>query len=441
MLVHFALMNPPLSPDATIAFLSPCGYGNLGDAAIIESLIHAVRRRLPRARVVGFTLNPEDTTARHGVEAHTLLGFSRPLYGMREPAAVAATAPNGPATARRRSALEAAARRLLRVPAAGVREALHLRRSLAHLAGASLVVVAGGGQVDATFGGAFGHPYALWRWGRLARRAGARFAFASVGTGTLPSAPARLFARRALALADYRSFRDDRSRELVGDPDLTRNDPIVPDLAYARPVEHARPPGGPRLVVGVSPMAFCHPEHWPRRDVERYRRHAESFGRLAGNLLREGHEVVFFTTDTEPAVVADAVRAVGELPAEARARLRVAPTPTTAALFDVLARVDLVVAARLHGVLLSHVAHRPVLAVSHERKVGTLMEDSGLARYCLPIDAFDPAEGQARLLEVAARRDELRRQVAEVVEANRRRVETQFDLLFGPVGRRDVTAS
>jgi polysaccharide pyruvyl transferase WcaK-like protein len=425
-----------LRPDARIAFLSPCGYGNLGDAAIVDSLVHGIRTRLPDASVVGFTLNPEDTRVRHGVEAHTLLGFSRPVYGMREPGAAGETAgavapPAGrTATSRTRRAVRAIAAG----PLAPLREARHLGRSGRRLAGADLLVVAGGGQLDDTFGGAFGHPYALWRWGRLARARGIPFAFASVGTGSLSSGTARFFARHALALAAYRSFRDDRSRELVGAPEIAGRDPTVPDLAYARPVRTAPPPGGPRLVVGMSPMAYCHPEHWPRRDTERYHRHVESFGRLAASLVREGHQVIFFTTDTEPAAVRDTVQAMGDLPAEARARCRAVATPTTDALFELLSGLDVVVAARLHGVLLAHVAHRPVLAVSHERKVRTLMEDTGQPRYCLPIEGFDPVEGLARLTELAERRTELAEEIATYVRASRRRVDAQYDLLFGAPG-------
>src|SRR4051812_46298282 len=78
-------MRPGFAPDAKIGFISPCGWGNLGDAAIVDSLIHGIRTRLPQARIVGFTLNPADTRARHGVDAYTCSAYSLPHYPSLEP--------------------------------------------------------------------------------------------------------------------------------------------------------------------------------------------------------------------------------------------------------------------------------------------------------------------------------------------------------------------
>ena len=62
--------------DLRVAFVSPSGLGNLGDAAIIESMLAGIRRRHRAAEIVGFTLNPADTEVRHRVEAHTCGAFA-----------------------------------------------------------------------------------------------------------------------------------------------------------------------------------------------------------------------------------------------------------------------------------------------------------------------------------------------------------------------------
>jgi polysaccharide pyruvyl transferase WcaK-like protein len=307
-------------------------------------------------------------------------------------------------------------------------ELRHLRSSRRLLKGAAALVVAGGGQLDDFFGGPFGQPYALFRWGLLARSVGARFCFASVGTGTLSTLASRWFVRRALSLADYRSFRDDRSRELVGAPALTHLDPTVPDLAYALPVQPEPAPGRPHLCVGLAPMAFCDPRQWPVEDQRRYQRHVRSFGALAKALLAEGHEVVLFTTDNEPGALEDTAAAIGPL---TPGRLRIEPASSLPALFRTYAGVDVVVAARLHSTLLAHLAHRPVLAVSHERKVRALMEEMGLGRFCVEIDEFEAQTGLALLHELAAARGQVAAALGAAVEERRRRVEAQYDLLFG----------
>jgi len=443
----FCLMLQPLAADARIAIVSPSGWGNLGDAAIIESLVAGIRRRLPKSEVIAFTLNAAGTTEQHGIPAHTLLGYSIPFYPMNMNGRAKEGEAQGPTAAPsawqktvstlhaalQRAPLPGAVRDIVIAPARIAREAAHIRRSLRFLGGASAVVVAGGGQLDELFGGPWGHPWALLRYALLARATHAPFYVASVGTGTLASRSSRFLVRRALALARYRSFRDDRSRELVGAPGITGNDPTVPDLAYGVPVTAAPLPGRDRLVVGLSPMNFGLPAHWPRQDASRYRRHVTSFGKLAARLLEEGQEVVIFTTDGDSLAVQHTVEAIGELPQAARARLRVSPTPTLAELFPVLSGVDLVVAARLHGVLLAHVAHRPVLAVSHERKVATLMEEMGQSHFCMTIDEFDGERGYDRLQELAGRRRELSGEIARAVEQRRQRVFAQYDALFGPV--------
>ncbi len=422
-----------------IAFISPTGFGNLGDAAIIDSLIHGIRRNIADADIVGFTLNPYDTTERHGVRAFTCTGVSITKYKMTE------TAPDGTDDddARRTGDLLAARRMLASIP--GLRPAYriarnalserrHLRLSAERVRGFNFVVVAGGGQLDDFWGGAFGHPYALLRWGRLARRAGARYVMLSVGTGSLHGPLSPRFVRRALGLADYRSFRDGRSRELAGDPMLTRDDPIVPDLAYGLPVAPAAPaPPRPRPTIGVSPMAYADPRVWPVQDLARYRRHVDTLAALTVRIVRAGHDVVLFATDSPDRRSLAELRdiAASQLEGEARARIRVPPVDGVAALMDVLASVDIVVAARLHGVLLGHVAGRPGLAISHERKVRTLMEDMGHERYCIDIDAFDPVAGWDRLVEVGSRRDALAAEVRRTVADYRRRVDAQYDRVFG----------
>src|SRR5665213_3454619 len=56
-----------------IGLLDHMGYGNLGDAAIQDSVIANIRKRLPKARLVGFSLSPEDTTKRHGIPSFPIL--------------------------------------------------------------------------------------------------------------------------------------------------------------------------------------------------------------------------------------------------------------------------------------------------------------------------------------------------------------------------------
>src|SRR5262245_44592476 len=260
-----------------VAFVSPSGLGNLGDAAIIESFLAGLRRRLPGAEIVGFTLNPADTRVRHGVDATTCGAFSLPHYTIRRLPRASADAAGAPSDAtapgrdddaepaprlrqlRRAVAALPGARPGRRAVAMAVAEVRHRREVAARLAGFDHVVVSGGGQLDEFWGGPFGHPYTLYRFSRAARAAGARFDILSVGTGTLCTQLGRRFLRRAITAATYRSFRDARSRELAAAAGALPDDPIVPDLAYGLPV--AAPALAPhaRRRIGVAPMCYADP--------------------------------------------------------------------------------------------------------------------------------------------------------------------------------------
>ncbi len=428
-----------------VAFVSPCGYGNLGDAAIVDSLIAGIRRRLPGVEIVGFTLNPSDTAARHGVEALPCGGFSLPHYPIRkapiaEPGAGEPAREARPSTMRRmiaalRGQAGAAlpgARRGKRVAAMAFAEVRHRRMVAARLHGFDHVVVSGGGQLDDFWGGALGHPYTLYRFSQAARHAGARFDVLSVGTGNLATRLSRTFVGRALGAATYRSFRDARSRELAAAAGATAADPIVPDLAYGLPMP-AVAPRGARPMIGIAPMCYADPRVWPKPDAARYANHVATMAGVAVHMVRAGRDVILFGTDRpdrEPVAECHA-RVMAALDAPGRERVRLVMPERTGALLELIGSCDLVVAARFHGVLLSHVAGRPVLAVSHERKVATLMNELGHDAYCAPIDELDPAAASARIDELLRDHDAVSARIRDVAASYRRRVDEQFDQVFG----------
>jgi hypothetical protein len=64
----------------TVALVSPCGYGNLGDAAIQDAVIANIRIRHPDAKILGVTLNPSDTENRHGIKTFPIAAGARINY-------------------------------------------------------------------------------------------------------------------------------------------------------------------------------------------------------------------------------------------------------------------------------------------------------------------------------------------------------------------------
>ena len=65
-----------------IGLLSPCGWGNLGDAAIQQTIIHELKSRYENVLITGITLVPADTIRRHGIDAVPIGAISLPQYGI-----------------------------------------------------------------------------------------------------------------------------------------------------------------------------------------------------------------------------------------------------------------------------------------------------------------------------------------------------------------------
>jgi len=258
-----------------VGILGHVGNQNLGDEAIIAAVIQGVRRRCPDAWLCGFTANPDDTTARHGIAAHALRrDYARPGSS---PAALTTQAPSRPARrikdALKRVPVVYAGLSLLRDTVNAVRGVLaetgFLVRSYRALRGLDLLIVAGSQQLSDNIGGPWSFPYTLLKWSLLARAARAQVVYLSVGAGPVTSRLSRRFLRWALATASYRSYRDVGSQQLIAEIGGPAHDPVVPDLVHGLdatvPASRSRRSGDP-LVVGINPMPFADPRFWHEAD-------------------------------------------------------------------------------------------------------------------------------------------------------------------------------
>ena len=268
-------------------------------------------------------------------------------------------------------------------------------------------MVAGGGQLDEEWGGSWAHPYALMKWAVLARAAGNRVIFLSVGGCREELRLTKLFLRIALSLACYRSYRDEGSRQLALAITPSADGPVVPDLAFSLPV--TRQPLLPAsssmgLRVGVSPIAFARPGMWPTEDPAQYERYMNELALFATALLRRGISVTLFSSCSPDDQLFDDLRARIDpsLETEARARLLFGNAASVQDLLLLLHSLDFVIASRLHGLVLSFLVGKPCIALSYDRKVDALMTDVGLKAYCLDIRSFTSENTLATFLNLQA---------------------------------------
>ena len=435
-----------------IALLSPYSGRNLGDGAVHVATIANLRALDPTIELIGLTVDTGAMLRLHGISSATLVGtHSRFHYtdagatdtdgssqlqtgsplkkrkDARESDAPAAPDAGGPvrfmtAIARKMPLAGTIVRFMTRQPKRlwNMRnEPAHFFRSMALARRFDLILVCGGGQFDEQWGGAWSHPYTLFRWAIIARLTRTPFVMASVGVGILVSRLGRFFVRCACAAASYRSFRDPGSKENFSSWRFTRNDPVVSDIVYSLPESMVpeRSAPNPTRRVSVSPMIFGRKGIWPRERQETYERYLGVLAEFTVWLMDRGEDVCFYTS------CRDDLLAVDELWARVKLlKLGLGTTEpnvlncdTVADVVRSLATVDLAVVSRLHAVVLAHRCSCPVVAISFERKVDADMEKFGHEDYLLDIYTVETEALKTKYLALAENATDLRAQLTRDV--------------------------
>jgi polysaccharide pyruvyl transferase WcaK-like protein len=95
-----------------------------------------------------------------------------------------------------------------------------------------------------------------------------------------------------------------------------------------------------------------------------------------------------------------------------------------------LASLDLVVASRLHTLLLAQVAGKPAIALSYQSKIDELMAGFGQGSYCFPVDQFDAEQVKERFVSLAENRNAITGKIAEITRTRQVALEEQYERIF-----------
>jgi len=431
-----------------IAVLGNYGNLNLGDEVTLSSVLQFVRRRCPGATGYALSERPEETRARHGIEAMPSvvdagdpLPLADPVFPRRPPQAGAGGARGRlKAWLRRVPLLFAALRALVGLPGRARGLWRYLRfgaRSFAFLRRVDLLVVAGGGQLSDHFDGVWGFPLQLFSWSLLARCAGAQVAVLNVGAGPIREPGSRVLFRWTLGLARYRSYRDERSRRLIESIGVRNAGPVGPDLAFGwePPDVSAEEPGADGRTIGLNVFPYKDWRYSPSYDPAAYAAYVEKIGDLALALLARGHRIRLFPTQlrADVRVIRDVLETLKpRLPTGGEDRLQVASIRTVDDLAREIGRADVIIATRFHAIVIAMLMGKPVLGLCNESKMTDLMSDMGQAAYALPLDSFEVSGALARFADLQADRDRVTAELARGVRRARQALEPQLDAVFGP---------
>ena len=276
----------------------------------------------------------------------------------------------------------------------------------------------------------------MFKWVLMAKLRRSRVLFVSVGAGPIDRALGRVLVKAALSLADYRSYRDDASRDyLRGIGFRSKRDRVYPDLVFGLPEallsrDHARSEGT-RRVVGLGLMVYAGKYSAADPRPETYTAYLESLAVFATWLLEHDYDIRLLLGDGDTIVIEE-FRSVLQARLGSYDEERIIEQPI-ASVQDVLAELaatDVVVATRFHNVLLALLLNKPVIAISFHHKCSSLMRQMKLSEYCHEIDHMDADRliGQFRKLE--QNREAVKRTIGQGVDEARAALDEQYDLLF-----------
>ena len=398
-----------------LTFFGNFGSANSGNESTLIAILARLRSISPDTEFQCICPNPEAVVARDGIEAVAITTRVARIWDRDIPLT-------------------------RRVPTAFVGvfgELQQYARAFSKLKGTDTLIVPGTGLLTDAFGlsnseGLFN----LFKWTLMAKLRGCRLLFISVGAGPIDRGVGRILVKAALGLADYRSYRDDSSREyLKGIGFWASRDRVSPDLVFSLPEallshDHGRPEGA-RRVVGLGLMEYYgkYSASNPRRET--YIAYLESLAVFATWLLEHDYDIRLLLGDNDTIAIEE-FRSVlqARLGSYDQERIIEQPIASVEDLLAELGTTDVVVVTRFHNVLLALLHKKPVIAISFHHKCSSLMRQMKLSRYCHDIDHMDADRLIDQFRNLEQDREAVTRTIGQGVDEARASLDEQYDLLF-----------
>jgi polysaccharide pyruvyl transferase WcaK-like protein len=398
----------------SISLFGHFGTMNFGNEATLLAIVSRLRLLFPSCRFCCICTYPENVIAMHDIHAvpHTVRSVR--IWERQAP-------------------LGKRARMAFRGLTEEARECIRAWRVLK---GTDMFVIPGTGLLTDAFGLWGVGPYGLLKWSLMARLRGSRVVFISVGAGPVDGRLGRLLLKCVRSLAEYRSYRDVPSREVVeGRGIRTSDDRIYPDLVFglsARLLPTAADREG-RPVVGLGLMEYFAKYSVANPMHDTYERYLESLAVFVGWLLDHEYDVKLLVGDSDAdACVVDNLRAVlrERLASNVDERVTHHAIDSLHELLSQLSATDVVVATRFHNVLMSLLLSKPVIAISFHHKCSWLMRDMGLSEYCQDINRINAEALIAKFEALVQHGDEIARMIAQRIDEARCALDEQYEVLF-----------
>lgn len=386
------------------------GNSNLGDESIILSVIQNLERRLPEAEFIGLSINPDNSEKRFAMESYPIRNLSSGEHKLNFINSIDHLL-------------------LYKMFNKPVSELLFLKKSFHIIKDLDLLLVCGSNQFIDTFGGVRGYPYTLLKWTILAKMRGAKVVFASVGAGPILNSNTYRMLKPALKKADYISYRDQGSKNMIESQIENVNGAICPDLAHGLMVnpKNSNKKNG-KKIVGVNPMPVFDPRYWYKGDEDKYSDYIDKLSRFVNYLTGRGYAVQLFNTHPKDLNVANDVIEYLKVTGVEQDRLpAVIKSYSVENLINAISDMDAVVATRFHAAVLPLRLGKPVLGIAYYRKTKELLTDIGMGEYCVDINNFTTQDLAIRISSMFMNMDILKDTIKLRFQEYQKQLDSQWD--------------
>jgi polysaccharide pyruvyl transferase WcaK-like protein len=301
-----------------------------------------------------------------------------------------------------------------------------------------VLIIPGTGLLTDAYGLMSWGPYNLFKWSFIAKLRGCKVLFVSVGAGPIDTRRGRWLVKSALALADFRSYRDNATKEYLNSLGAAAaNDRVYPDLAFSIVDEIA--PGAiarrRRPIVGLGLMLYHGALSSDQQRQITYTAYLEKLALFAKWLLARDYDIRLLIGELsdKPVIMEFKTLLKNRLGSGVFEENRIMDDPVGSVedLLGQLAETDAVVATRFHNILLALALNKPVISISFHQKCTSLMQDMGLEQYSQDIKQLDGEELIEQFCKIEKNAGRLRHMIRKKVEDRRKALDEQYKLIFG----------
>lgn len=321
------------------------------------------------------------------------------------------------------------------------------RATMAALYEADVVVVIGGGHLYARRRLNIAFAW-LWLGLVLAPLMGKPLVFLPQSFGPLPGRLQQAMLRLLLRHSAFVAARELHSLRLLAAIGVRRPVFLLPDLAFGSAAREAksmmRVPELEALLASGGPVVGLTLMDWQAQNVrfQNQKRYEEAALALIRHVAGQGGRVAIFAQCIGPTAGQDdriiARRIVARAHAEQLPIVFVERVLSPGQLRDAYARLDVLVATRMHSAIFALGGGVPTLVVGYLYKSIGIMELLGLGRFALAIDSLDTPTLLARFDELWAERSAVRLRLADRIPLLRHTLE-QLPALLETIAPRPQT--